>query len=135
MRYYYYIQNGIDTDHVSPLEADWIENIFALVPNIVKTQPYSRSMEDLSDEIQEIYLTSVKKAIVDFVLRDHREITVVGLEGEAKPPIYPPKNPQCTAAFNNASKFCAAHLHPFNEIGHLQQDLLKMWHNSFGKLR
>ena len=63
-------------------------------------------MEDLADQIREDYLISVKKAIVDFVLKDHRELSVTGLDDEAKSSIYPPKDPHFTAVFKSSKAFC-----------------------------
>ena len=71
-RYYYYIQNGIDTEHVAPMEDIWLDHVLCLVPNRLK-DGLADYIEMLSDEMREDYLLSVKKAIVDFVLRDPRE--------------------------------------------------------------
>ena len=87
-------------------------------------------MEDLADQIREDYLISVKKAIVDFVLKDHRELSVTGLDEEAKSSIYPPKDPHFTAVFKSSKAFCEENLHPYNKT--LLQDLLKMWHTQVG---
>lgn len=60
-RYNYYIENGIDLDHVSPLEESWVESIMKRVsPNLRR---HSASLELLVDEIKEDYLHSIKTAI------------------------------------------------------------------------
>ena len=72
LRYYYYIHNGIDTEHVAPLENIRIQNVMSLISEKLR-KGFQQSVVDLSDEVREDYLLSVKKAIVDFVLRDSRE--------------------------------------------------------------
>lgn len=72
LRYYYYIHNGIDTEHVAPLENVRLQNVMSLITEKLR-KTHQQTLVDLSDEVREDYLLSVKKAIVDFVLRDSRE--------------------------------------------------------------
>ena len=35
-RYYYYIHNGIDTQHVAPMEDSWLEHVLSQISNKLK---------------------------------------------------------------------------------------------------
>lgn len=68
-RYLYYINNGVDTEHVAPLEDSWILNILQRVGSGHDSRgntlvaKFVMSVEQLSDEVKEEYLLSVKKSI------------------------------------------------------------------------
>ncbi|TPX68902.1 hypothetical protein SpCBS45565_g02819 [Spizellomyces sp. 'palustris'] len=71
-RYYYYITNGIDTHHVAKMEDEWLANVLKLLPQSLKVW-HQNTLQALSGEMREDYHMSVKKAIVDFVLKDPRQ--------------------------------------------------------------
>ncbi|XP_076648740.1 dynein axonemal heavy chain 7 [Halictus rubicundus] len=68
-RYYNYISNGVDTFHTTQIHADVLENILNLVPFGLRDQFY-HCTEDLLFEIKDTYTTNIKKAILEFALRD-----------------------------------------------------------------
>jgi dynein heavy chain, axonemal len=53
------------------MKDEWLENVLDLVPT--KLKKLDESVLQLSAEMREDYHLSVKKAIVDFVLKDPRE--------------------------------------------------------------
>ncbi|XP_069052852.1 dynein axonemal heavy chain 7 isoform X2 [Lepisosteus oculatus] len=131
LRYYYYIHNGIDTEHVAAMEDSWLENVLALVPSHLKS--LSDTIEVLSDEMREDYLLSVKKAIVDFVLRDPRE------KDEASVKDLPPHRAEMEVvpkpwkkSFLLAQKIMKDKL---NAINPTMLSVLDLWHVSFKNLR
>lgn len=131
LRYYYYIHNGIDTEHVAPLENIRIQNVLSMIRDKFKKN-YPSHVGDLCEEVKEDYLLSVKKAIVDFVLRDSRDITIDEQSKERKVPEYRleldivPK--PWHASFERARYEIHKNLYSINPC---MAQLLKLWHTSF----
>ncbi|KAM4608668.1 dynein axonemal heavy chain 7 [Polymixia lowei] len=131
LRYYYYIRNGIDTEHVAPMEDSWLQNVLDLVPCHLKS--LAQTIELLADEMREDYLLSVKKAIVDFVLRDPRE------RDEYKVKDLPPHRAELDVvpkpwnkSFVHAKKRMRDNLHTINPT---MLQVMDLWHVSFKNLR
>ncbi|XP_055967922.1 dynein axonemal heavy chain 7 [Sorex fumeus] len=131
LRYYYYINHGIDTDHVAPMEDSWLEHVLDLVPQHLKV--LHNSILALSDEMREDYLLSVKKSIVDFVLKDPRE------KDEKKVEELPPHRAEMEVlpkpwrrSFLAATSFIKDHLNAMNPT---MLAVLDLWHNTYKKLR
>uniref|UniRef100_A0AAY4BTU9 EF-hand domain-containing protein n=1 Tax=Denticeps clupeoides TaxID=299321 RepID=A0AAY4BTU9_9TELE len=128
-RYSYYIQHGIDTEHVAPLKDSVLENVQALVPEHLR-RLVCRT-EELCDEIRMDYLLSVKKAIVDFVLMDSSK-------NETKMKELPPHREEYVVpkpwntSFLQDLKRLNDRLHAFNPI---MLSLLDLWHVNFKNLR
>jgi len=58
----YYIHNGIDTDHVAPMEDARLDCVLSRVPQHLRSA-FAASIEQLSDEMKDDYILSVKKSI------------------------------------------------------------------------
>lgn len=65
--YNFYIHNGIDTEHIAPMEEAWLDHMLQLLAPALKRGTQA-TVDQLCDETREDYMMSVKKAIVDFVL-------------------------------------------------------------------
>ncbi len=129
LRYYYYIHNGIDTEHVAPLENIRLQNVMSLITEKLR-KAHQQTVVDLSDEVREDYLLSVKKAIVDFVLRDSRE-NDADKPKEARPEYKEeldvvPK--PWHASFERARSDVSKNLHTINPC---MQQVLLLWYTSF----
>nr|XP_045723438.1 dynein axonemal heavy chain 7 [Mirounga angustirostris] len=132
LRYYYYIHHGIDTDHVAPMEDSWLEHVLNLVPQHLKV--LTNSILALSDEMREDYHLSVKKSIVDFVLKDPRE-----KEDDKKTDEILPHRAEMEVlpkpwrkSFLAASNYIKDHLNTMNPT---MLAVLDLWHSTFKKLR
>ncbi|XP_052827203.1 dynein axonemal heavy chain 7 [Octopus bimaculoides] len=132
LRYYYYIHNGIDTTHVAAMEDSWLENVFRLVPK--KARECNKTIvENLSEEMREDYLMSVKKAIVDFVLKDPRE-------SEKKEEKILPKHRQEMAMVpkpwqRNFYYYRSVIYRILHIVNPAMKQILALWHTQFADLR
>ncbi|XP_052747260.1 dynein axonemal heavy chain 7 [Bicyclus anynana] len=81
LRYYYYLRYGIDTIHVAPLDNKMILRVHNLIS--IKLKKWRECLLTATDEMREDFMMSMKKAIVDFVLKDPN--TEESLEDEDTP--------------------------------------------------
>ncbi|KAM9311612.1 dynein axonemal heavy chain 3-like [Gastrophryne carolinensis] len=68
-RYYRLIEESIDPCMVSPLSAEWLRGIYSFVPAEL-CKVWSKSLQDLTKEIEEHYNYAVKKSMLDYILLD-----------------------------------------------------------------
>jgi dynein heavy chain len=131
LRYYYYIHNGIDTEHVAPLENARILSVMSMLTERLRKN-YPQHLIDLTEEVREDYMLSVKKAIVDFVLRDSKETDASESAANAKVPEYRAELDVVPrpwhASYVRARSEVAKNLHLINPC---MAQLLKLWHVSF----
>lgn len=69
LRYYYYILHEIDDVHAGTLDSDTLKKITSMV-TAEWQERHSEYFEQLIRELKSDYVTSMKKAVVDFVLQE-----------------------------------------------------------------
>ncbi|KAJ8410629.1 hypothetical protein AAFF_G00195330 [Aldrovandia affinis] len=131
LRYNYYINNGIDIKHVATMDDSWLDNVMTLVPSHLKK--LTNTVEALSNEMREDYVLSVKKAIVDFVLRDPR------LKDKIVEKVLPPHRTEMQLvpkawkkSFLYAQNMMRDNLYAINPT---MLSVLNLWHVTYKSLR
>lgn len=73
LRYYYYIELGIDHKHIAPFREEWAGNALNLVPPDppphVSAEFYDHLIRSSLEEMHADYLYSMKKTMVDYVIK------------------------------------------------------------------
>ncbi|CAK6963682.1 dynein axonemal heavy chain 7 [Scomber scombrus] len=126
-----YIQNGMNLEHVAPLEDSWMKNILEMVPRHL--QSLNTTLQLLDDEIKEDYLHSVKTAILEYTFKDSMESeedTVEDLPPHRLEMEVLPK--PWNKSFVQAQKRMNDKLHSINPT---MLQVLYLWRVSYKKLR
>ncbi|XP_073507678.1 dynein axonemal heavy chain 3-like [Phyllobates terribilis] len=78
-RYYRLIEESIDPCMVSPLSVKWLQGIYSYIPAEL-CKVWSKSLQDLTKEVEENYTHAIKKSMLDYILLDPREQQRLGIE-------------------------------------------------------
>ncbi|XP_077305116.1 dynein axonemal heavy chain 3 [Lithobates pipiens] len=73
-RYFHYIHHKIQAEMLAPQEKKQMDRILANVPSqLLKNPALEKLLEEIKEEIANDYHTSLRKSIVDYILRDPEE--------------------------------------------------------------
>ncbi|XP_028155786.1 dynein heavy chain 7, axonemal [Ostrinia furnacalis] len=130
LRYYYYLRYGIDTIHVAPLDNKIILRVHNLISP--KLKKWKETLFTCTDEMREDFMMSMKKAIVDFVLKDPN--TEESLEEEDTPlkQELAKKDDAWRNRYALAKKYLTKNLHSVNPC---IAQVLQIWWKQFNDLR
>ncbi|XP_065898705.1 dynein axonemal heavy chain 3-like isoform X2 [Dysidea avara] len=85
-RYYHYIAKEISADALCPMPGDFMPNVKRhIMPHLLSNPDYAPLRADLSEEVGEDYQFSMRKAIVDYVLKDPAELTRLKINSVPQP--------------------------------------------------
>ncbi|CAB3230574.1 unnamed protein product [Arctia plantaginis] len=130
LRYYYYLRYGIDTIHVAPLDNKIILRVHNLISP--KLKKWKETLFTCTDEMREDFMMSMKKAIVDFVLKDPN--TEESLEEEDTPlkQEMAKKDDAWRNRYALAHSYLTKQLHTVNPC---IAQVLQIWYRQFNDLR
>ncbi|XP_072937032.1 dynein axonemal heavy chain 7 [Epargyreus clarus] len=130
LRYYYYLRYGIDTIHVAPLDNKIILRVHGLIS--LKLKKWKDTLFTCTDEMREDFMMSMKKAIVDFVLKDPN--TEESLEEEDTPlkQELAKKDDAWRNRYVQGQKYMTKNLHSVNPC---IAQVLQIWWKQFNDLR
>ncbi|XP_078481764.1 uncharacterized protein LOC113475134 [Ciona intestinalis] len=83
-RYFSLLSNSIDDSMISAKPNEWTENSLSMIKSCLKLG-WPNTMEQLLKEINILYLKSIKKAVLDYILLDKAEQSRLGLVMLRKP--------------------------------------------------
>lgn len=79
-RYYHLLNNCVNKIHLADLSKDWILNMQKQISNKSLFQVHKDYMKLFYEDMHENYYWSIKKAIVDYILKDEEERMRLGVD-------------------------------------------------------
>ncbi|KAM8960487.1 dynein axonemal heavy chain 3 [Pelodytes ibericus] len=134
-RYFYYVHRGIQREMLAPQEMEQMERILRNVPNQLLNNPtLEKLFLEIREEIEYDYYMSLRKSIVDYILKDPEEKKRLSIA--STPPIYPLRVLRAPVpwhtSYRNAHHWNETHLFTVNPMMLALQEL---WFTQFADLR
>lgn len=82
-RYRQYVQNEISVDVIAPIRQYWLTHIIELIPgdlHAVEKEQIEYLIDSMLNEINKDYFDSVRKSILDYILKDENEMKRLGIQ-------------------------------------------------------
>ncbi|XP_061175178.1 dynein axonemal heavy chain 3-like [Saccostrea echinata] len=134
-RYYYYIEKGIKRSMLAPQDPEVMKNVKKLIPERLCTSLELKWLnEDLSEEVNNDYEFSLRKAIVDYILKDPKEKERLHIKWTPLP--FPQRIIRAPVPWHETYRerkdYNTNHLFITNAI---MQELQNIWFDQFSDLR
>lgn len=82
-RYRQYVENEISVDVIAPIRQYWLTHIIELIPgdlHAVEKERIEHLIDTMLNEINKDYFDSVRKSILDYILKDENEMRRLGIQ-------------------------------------------------------
>ena len=82
-RYRQYVENEISVDVIAPIRQYWLTHIIELIPgdlHAVEKDRIEHLIDTMLNEINKDYFDSVRKSIMDYILKDENEMRRLGIQ-------------------------------------------------------
>ena len=82
-RYRQYVENEISVDVIAPIRQYWLTHIIELIPgdlHAVEKERIEQLIDTMLNEINKDYFDSVRKSILDYILKDEAEMRRLGIQ-------------------------------------------------------
>jgi dynein heavy chain len=89
-RYKRYIEDEIQVDVIAPIRQYWLTHIIELIPgdlHAVDKERIEYLIDSMLNEINKDYFDSVRKSIMDYILKDENEMRRLGIQQVINQPI------------------------------------------------
>lgn len=89
-RYRQYVENEISVDVIAPIRQYWLTHIIELIPgdlHAVEKNRIEQLIDSMLSEINNDYFDSVRKSILDYILKDDNEMRRLGIQQVLNQPI------------------------------------------------
>lgn len=89
-RYRQYVENEISVDVIAPIRQYWLTHIIELIPgdlHAVEKERIEYLIDTMLNEINKDYFDSVRKSILDYILKNQAEMRRLGIQQVLNQPI------------------------------------------------
>jgi dynein heavy chain len=89
-RYRQYVENEISVDVIAPIRQYWLTHIIELIPgdlHAVEKERIEYLIDTMLNEINKDYFDSVRKSILDYILKNESEMKRLGIQQVLNQPI------------------------------------------------
>ncbi|KAK9511585.1 hypothetical protein O3M35_000215 [Rhynocoris fuscipes] len=136
LRCHFYIKYGIDAKDIAPMSHKWLKNIFKKVKTPRFTKLDKNRLKEMIGELEQDYVFTIKKTIVDFALKDPLDPTNLVEKGSSEVDKFElfqePSKENITKKLKRIKIILRINLHC---VSPLMQETFTIWYNEYRNIR